>query len=645
MKNYILLLIIPLLIIGCNKENSKKVYKQFDSIDITEIKTTNDEVSAFEGGEGFEEIAEVYGWKTNNDVVSNGDPRSIKGDTITIVGGSVFPPTLRGFGKNSRSQLLALIENTTYEALLIFNPETNKFEPELATHWKIGTDTMTFFFRINPRARWADGREVTSEDVIATYNILSDEGHGDPNTYTRWQDLYERPKAVSKYIVSVKAKEINWLTFNDADAISQQPIYPAYYLNKIDGAAYIEKYQFEMMPGTGPYEIDINQTTQENNGIIVLKRRENYWAIDHDRNIGINNFDFIRFLFIQDDTQYTERFLNGDYDLMGVGRAQWWRERFIAAEFDDIKRGLIQRRKTITHIPVGVSGLAFNSNEWPFDDINVRKAFCHLWDVESLNKKLFFSEYYRKDSYYSYSKYAHSDNPTQNYDPDLALNLLTQSGWERGEGEKWLSKNGKIFEIDMFIAQGGDRIYNLLVADLEAVGIKLNLVVIQNAFDKFIKKTYTIHQGGWTGSSLPDAEGMFHSKFSKEIDVTNATGMANSEIDKLIEKYNRNWNLEERIKILQQVDSIATREYHWAFGWAGLYGRRGVHWNKFGYPEHGLGYGYEYYKKYWGSWGSPILLWWIDPEKKKQLNEAREDESINLPIEEEIIDYWKMLDK
>ena len=56
MKNYILLLIMPLLIIGCNKENSKKVYKQFDTIDITEIKSTSDETSAFEGGVGFEQI-------------------------------------------------------------------------------------------------------------------------------------------------------------------------------------------------------------------------------------------------------------------------------------------------------------------------------------------------------------------------------------------------------------------------------------------------------------------------------------------------------------------------------------------------------------------------------------------------------------
>ena len=227
-----------------------------------------------------------------------------------MVGGSVFPPTLRGFGKESRSQLLAFIEDITYESLLIKNPETNKWEPELATHWKIGTDSMTFFFRIDPRARWQDGREVTSEDVVETYKIRTDEGHGDANTYTTWKDLFQEPQIVSKYIVSIKAHKIDWRTFGYIAAVA---IYPSYYLNKIDGAAYVEKYQFEMMPGTGPYEIDISQTTQENNGIIVLKRRTDYWAIDHDRNIGINNFDFIRFLFINDDNQETERIFNGDF--------------------------------------------------------------------------------------------------------------------------------------------------------------------------------------------------------------------------------------------------------------------------------------------------------------------------------------------
>ena len=103
---YIQLLLLLLFFIGCNKENNKKVYKTFDKIEISESKNTFEKVSAFEGGEGFEDIAEIYGWKTNNNVISNGNPNAIKGDSITILGGSVFPPTLRGFGKETRSQLL-----------------------------------------------------------------------------------------------------------------------------------------------------------------------------------------------------------------------------------------------------------------------------------------------------------------------------------------------------------------------------------------------------------------------------------------------------------------------------------------------------------------------------------------------------------
>ena len=214
---YIFISIILILCLHCSN-NEKKIYKQFDLIDFTESDPSNKEfpllfssmkTSPFEGGEGFETIAEVYGWETNNDVISNGDPIAIKGDTITIIGGGVFPPTLRGFGKESRSQLLALIENTSYESLLIFNPETFKWEPELATHWRVGKDSLTFFFRIDPRAKWSDGRDVTAQDVVATYKILTDKGHGDPSTYTQWRELFEEPIAETKYIVSIKSHNDN----------------------------------------------------------------------------------------------------------------------------------------------------------------------------------------------------------------------------------------------------------------------------------------------------------------------------------------------------------------------------------------------------------------------------------------------------
>ena len=159
------------------------------------------------------------------------------------------------------------------------------------------------------------------------------------------------------------------------------------------------------------------------------------------------------------------------------------------------------------------------------------------------------------------------------------------------------------------------------------------------------EKTYTINYGGWTGSTLPNSEEVLHSKYAKEIDVTNTTGMANPEIDKLLDDYNRNWDIDKRTILLQKIDSIATREYHYVFGWAAPYGWRGLYQNRFGMPKHGLGYGYEDYKKYWGGWASHILLWWSDPEKKERLENAKKSKTISLPIENEILDYWNKLGK
>ena len=45
---------------------------------------------------------------------------------------------------------------------------------------------------------------------------------------------------------------------------------------------------------------------------------------------------------------------------------------------------------------------------------------------------------------------------------------------------------------------------------------------------------------------------------------------------------------------------------------------------------------------YKGDWRSPIVYWWIDPDKDKKLSDARENGK-TLPKETEIIDYWNKI--
>ena len=59
-------------------------------------------------------------------------------------------------------------------------------------------------------------------------------------------------------------------------------------------------------------------------------------------------------------------------------------------------------------------------------------------------------------------------------------------------------------------------------------------------------------------------------------------------------------------------------------------------WDKFGYPE-------WMFTRHGGDRWSIFSYWWIDPDKKQKLEEAKKDKNITLPIEEETIDYWNLI--
>jgi microcin C transport system substrate-binding protein len=133
-----------------------------------------------------------------------------------------------------------------YECLLNVDPVDKTLYPGLATHWKIGADSLTFSFRINPDARWADGMPVTSQDFIATFNLLADTTILQPflNEFTK---SFEPPVAESKYMFSIKSKEKNWRQLYYLSTLS---ILPSHILKNLSGKDYNEQYQFKYMIGT-----------------------------------------------------------------------------------------------------------------------------------------------------------------------------------------------------------------------------------------------------------------------------------------------------------------------------------------------------------------------------------------------------------
>ncbi len=600
--------------------------------------------SAKDGGLGFSKIAKSLGYETNTNIEA-GDPRAKKGGTLTMLGGAEYPKTFRDIGKDSRSQINGLMAGIQYESLLAFDYENLEWKPNLATHWKMESDSLTYRFRIDPNARWSDGKDITANDVVAYFKLLIDPGHKDPNVSKIYDDLFEVPEAESKYIVKVKSKKKDWRTFRYAAGFT--PL-PSYYLDKTNGAGYIEKYNYSFMPVSGPYQYDKKNSKSGSDGYIIFNRRKDYWAKDYKRNKGYYNFDKIKFIFIEDENQQVVSYLNGDYDIYPWSRAQWWVERFNDEKTYEIEMGWVQKIKVFNSLPKGPSGIVFNTRKIPWkgeqgdesdQGYKVRKAFAHLFDVEKLNKRLFFNEYTQLNTFFFGTPYANPRNQYTKYDPKEALNLLNQAGWEMKDGDTYLNnKKGEIFKIQFLIGTGEDRIYSAFQQDLKKVGILMEFdqMDANGAFSKTMKKEFEVTSQGWTGGFFPSPEGMMHGDYADDIEVTNITSMNIPELNKLIDEYNMEWDAKKRIPIAHKIDSIAVNSYHYAMGWTSPYGARMLYWNKFGIPEKGV--------SFVGDWRSPISMWWVDDKKERTLSNARKNK-IKLPKEQELYDYWDLMPK
>jgi microcin C transport system substrate-binding protein len=580
-------------------------------------------------------ILKAQGFQTETDLSSGGDPKALKGGSFSMSMGD-FPPTYRTVGKDTHQMILSFLESVTYESLLSLDPETLKYRPSLASHWKISEDKSTYWFRIDPFAKWSDGIPVTAQDVVATFKLITDSGIQDPSVSQMFSEIFECPKVETEDVVRVHCKKQNWRSFMYFCGMA---IFPAHHCNKMDGAGYLKKYQFQMMPGTGPYQLDLEKTKKGE--CLVIQRRRDYWAANAPQNQGYNNFDEIRFLVVRDDRLELEKFKKGEFDLYMPNRAQWWVQELSAQnpEFKAMQRGLVQKKKIFNFNPAGMSGLAFNTLEEPFDDIRVRQAFSMLWNVDVLIEKLFFGEYEKTRSYFQGSVYENPETPRPLHNPEQALKLLNEAGWKKDPAEKWLHKNGKNFEVDLMIGAGWDRIFTPLQEDLEKAGLKLNLVNMteQAIFEKIMKRQFKLSFQGWTGQLFPNPESVLHSKYAKSSESGNITGFSLPKIDELCTQYDQSYDVTERIRLLRELDLLACNQSHYAFGWVAPYAARVAFWNRFGYPQSGLPYS--------GDWRSIPLLWWVDPEKDKKLEQAKKNDSLTFPEEPIQIDFWNKAGK
>jgi len=578
-------------------------------------------VPAEQGGKGFT----GEGWQTNTDFDLIGDPRAVKGGAYRdfILD---FPGTLRVEGPESNTSLNYMFKPLVYESLLGLHPTTLDYIPALATHWQVSPDKMTYRFRINPNARWSDGQPVVAGDVVATWDLLMDKGLQDPSNQLVF-GKFERPVAESKYIVRVQSKQLNW---RNMLYFSGMLIFPAHVLKNVDGATYLRDYNFQLLPGSGPYVI--NQSDVMKGRSLTIRRRKDYWAEKDRRNIGLGNFDEIREIVVRDQNLAFEMFKKGDLDFYYVNISRQWVQEM---DFDRVQRGMIQKRKVFNDAPQGFSGIAFNTRQAPYDDIRVRKALALLMNRPLLIEKLFFNEYVPLNSYFAGSIYENPNNPKNPYDPQTALKLLAEAGWSSRDSQGRLVRNGQPLVVDLLYAsKTSEPFLTVYQGDLRKVGIGINLRLVtpETAWKLEMERRFDTMSVAWGALIFPNPETSFHSRLADQADNNNITGLKDKRIDELCELYDKEFDQQKRAAIIREIDGIVANHHHYALGWTAPF-HRIAYWNKFGHPES--------YLSRIGDQADVVSMWWIDPAKQRELSDAERDTSKKLDSGQIEVRYWE----
>ena len=250
----------------------------------------------------------------------------------------------------------------------------------------VATDAARSFvtFGLNPAAKFSDGRPVTPEDIIFSWELLRDRGRPNFRTY---------------YIKATKAEQTGDRTvrfdLTGADdrelplIIGLMPVLAKHAIN----SATFEDTSFEPLLGSGPYSV----TAVKPGDTVTFKRNNNYWGRDLPINRGLWNFDTIRFDYYRDGNTHFEAFKKGLYDLRVETDPGRWQ---MAYEFPALRAGQVVKEDMPYGLPKGMNGLVFNTRRAIFSDARVREAILQMFDFEWINHNYFFDLYKRTASYF-----------------------------------------------------------------------------------------------------------------------------------------------------------------------------------------------------------------------------------------------------
>ena len=526
---------------------------------------------------------------------------------------------------------------------LIYDPLLAESEDEIASYYgrlaetaAVADDLGSVTYTLRENAYWHDGKPVTVDDVLWTFETIKTHGGAS------WKSSYSD-------IVRLEQTGPRSFTFHFREAVEKTPHLviqtggftplPKHYWQDRDfGATTLEP-----PLGNGPYRIAAVDPGHK----VALERVVDYWGRDLNVTAGYFNFDRIEAVYFFDASVMLQALRAGVLDYY---RDQ--DESFFATayDFEGFHQGLFKKETYQMGQSYGMHyAVVFNTRKPLFADIRVREALTLAYNFEWANRVFWHDGMARNNSYFAGSGLQARGKPTQAeldllapYREQLpkrvfthpvplprnpaygrnrqtlldADRLLREAGWIVSDFERVREDTGEPLRFELVVSRGDhERMLVPFVDNLKRLGIDAPLRKIENNlmvnrlrsydYDATVRKFYTFR------IPFPNRlRGQFTSRYADLANMTNYAGIKNAVVDALVEKVAQARTEAEMNTAGRALDRVLLWNFYMIPD-GHPRGRHLVYWDRFGHPT--LGFPHM-------NWSGFPKLWWIDPAKSARVD-------------------------
>ncbi len=409
--------------------------------------------------------------------------------------------------------------------------------PLLAEKLKWGTDSAYVDIKINSNAKWSDGTDLTTADVLFSFDIYSD-----PDVQSKFYGTFENFELKKNQAIdlektfrieSEKEFRINFKKGSVPSTFNfDMPLLPAHIFSKIERKDLINS-NLNLKPvGSGPYVLN---EWNKNRHIKLKLNQKSFLA-------GPNCISELVFKVIPDYNNRIIQLQNKEIDFLEE------------LKFSEVKKLKSEKGLNIVTVKgrdydyLGLNNIdpekfekgVIEGNTY-FADSLVRKAVTFAIDREMIVDDYIggFGKPAVSPVAPIFKSIADTTIISYQYSPKIARVLLSKAGWTDTNNDGFLDKNGKTFSFTLAI-QGSNKLRNEIASiikdNLKQVGIEVKIQTYEQSvfIEKMFKRKFDAFISGWSVPIPVDLKPYWNSDLKNNF--ANTVGYRNKNVDALLDK-------------------------------------------------------------------------------------------------------------